>query len=1774
VICSAVTLVSGQATCTTSALAIGAHSITAVYSGDAYNAPSTSGVLTQTVNAAVTVPGAPTIGIATAGDMQVTVTFTAPASDGGSAITTYTATSLPGGTTGTCAAPCTSITVSGLTDGVAYAFTVTATNSVGTGPASAPSNGVTPAAATTTTLGSAPDPSFFGQNVTFTASVNGSVPTGTVTFSDGATPLCTAVGLVSVKGLVSATCTTAALSIGGHPITAAYSGDANNAASTSGVLTQTVNAAATLPGAPTIGTATAGDGQATVMFAAPAANGSSPITSFTATSSPGNFTGACLPKCASITVTGLTDGVAYTFTVTAANSVGTGPASAASNSVTPSQPAPYIINTIAGGSIGDGAPATTAPFAFPDGAAVDANGNLYIADTSNNRIRMVAAATGIITTVAGSGNQGFSGDGGPASSASINGPSGMAVDANGNLYFADQGNERIRMIAAATGIISTVAGSGKGGFGGDGGAATSAILDQPQGVAVDANGNLFIADTNNNRIREVVAATGIITTVAGGGNAKGTFYGDGGAATQALLYFPTGVAFDTNENLYIADSGNNRIRIVAAATGIINTIAGGGKGTFSGDGGAATAASLNAPYGVAVDASDNLYIADSSNNRIRMVAASSGIITTIAGDGTASFSGDGGAATSASLDFPVALIIDASGNVYIVDQNNCAIRKVTSVTGIITTIAGNGSPGFFGDGAAATSSGLSFPNGVAADPSGNQFIADTLDNRIRRVAVATGIITTVAGNGTRGFSGDGGAATNATLSIPKALAVDANDNLYFSDGDFRVRMVASATGTITTVAGNGTPGFGGDGGAATAASLNGVTGVAVDANHNLYIADVGNSRIRMVAAATGIITTVVGNGTRGFSGDGGIATAASLGSPYAVALDANNNLYLADRDNSRIRMVAAATGIITTIAGNGTPGSCCDGGLATSAELYDPIGVAVDATGNLYIADAKLTRIREVAAATGIITTIAGNGTAGFSGDGGLAVNAEMEVPDGVAVDGSGNLFIADTSNNRIREVFIATQRPPASITAINGSGQSAAVNSAFAVNLQSIVKDSVGTPVQGASVTFTLPAAGASGTFGGQTTATVITGAGGIATAPALTANLIIGNWTATASVVGVATPATFALTNVAGPPAAIAASAGTPQATLTTTLFPSMLDATVTDAYGNPVSGASVMFNVPLAGASGTFPGNFKTVTLPTNAAGVAATPVTANGIAGAFTATAKVGAVAPANFALTSVLRAGTAILPLSGTPQTTTVGQPYAQTLQAKVTNGAGNPIPGLTVTFTLPAGAISGTFPGNVRTFTALTDALGEVTSPVITATNRAGTFIAHASVVGVAPASFSLTNAPGAPATITATVGGQMTAVYMQFARALAARVLDNLGNAVPGQTVTFMLPATNPNATFAGGGNPVTGITNAAGIATSPLLTANAIVGAYTATATLAGVAVPANFLLTNTVGANATATIVSGTPQSTTVLMPFGQTLQVVVHDALSRPIEGVNVTFTVLGGAAAAIFAPPNVRTVVVPTDATGLAATPLATATKIAGTYPVRATAAGIAGFLTFNLTNTPSAQTNAVSNGVGAQTAIVNQPYAKAPSVRVTDAYGNRVPNVSVTFTVPTMGATGTFAGSGSSFTIATDATGIATSPVVTANSTIGVWNVTSVVTGIVAPVNFGMRNLLDPSATITATSPPESTPKGTNFPQPLTAIVKDHLGNPITGVTVTFAMPSQALSAHFNPGNTFVMTAPTDSTGVASTVLKTIKATATPGTYSPTATIGVGAPATFSLTNQ
>ena len=558
-------------------------------------------------------------------------------------------------------------------------------------------------------------------------------------------------------------------------------------------------------------------------------------------------------------------------------------------------------------------------------------------------------------------------------------------------------------------LISSVA----GGLGQSIGVAASSVeIPAPWMVAADASGNIYFtasqfsaAPTDSLRSVRLVGkvdTNGILTKLAG----------------TSQFFNPYGIAADAAGNVYVSDM---EVIYKIAPTGWISRVAGTGQYGYSGDNGPALKATFGGAYGLAVDRSGNLYIADANNGCIRKVSTA-GIITTVAGNGTLGYSGDNGPATAAQLNEPYAVAIDASGNIFVADTYNNRIRKI-STAGVISTVAGTGSLGFNGDHIPATQANIWSPDALAVDAAGNLYVGSAADYRVRVVST-DGMITTIAGNGIAGFGGDGGPATSAPLfGWFNGVAVDPAGNVYFCDAS-RIRKVSK--GIISTLAGGGM----GDGGAAPLAGSVSTGFLAIDTGGNVYLSSGINNRVRRISAA-GTISTVAGTGEFGNTGDGGPAVSARLAQPSGIAIDASGNLFIANVGNHTVRKVNIA-GTITTIAGAGFQGYFGDNGPATAAYLNSPMGIAADASGNLYIADTWNQVIRKVDAA-GKITTYAGTGTAGFSGDNGPARAAHLNYPQGVAVDGSGDVIIADSSNNRIRKVVV--DGTITTLTTYNGEG-------------------------------------------------------------------------------------------------------------------------------------------------------------------------------------------------------------------------------------------------------------------------------------------------------------------------------------------------------------------------------------------------------------------------------------------------------------------------------------------------------------------------------------------------------------------------------------------------------------------------------------------------------------------------------------------------------------------------------------------------------------------
>lgn len=751
-------------------------------------------------------------------------------------------------------------------------------------------------------------------------------------------------------------------------------------------------------------------------------------------------------------------------------------------------------------------------------------------------------------------------------------------------------------------------------------------------------------------------------------------------------------------------------------------------------------------------------------------------------------------------------------------------------------------------------------------------------------------------------------------------------------------------------------------------------------------------------------------------------------------------------------------------------------------------------------------------------------------------------------------------------------QATASSIAVSSGSNQSAKISTAFAAPLKAIVKDSNGNPVSGVLVTFTAPATGASGTFAGSVN-TATTDATGVATSAVFTANDKIGAYSVQATASGAnntTLSATFSLTNTVGNPASIAVSSGSPQSAAVNGAFAS-LKALVKDAGGNPVPSALVTFTAPASGASGTFAGGVNTAT--TDASGIATAPVfTANNTTGGpYNVVASVTAnnqTFTTNFALTNTAGTPASIAVVSGANQSATVKTAFANPLKAVVKDANGAVLSGITVTFTVVPNSGAG---GSFAQSTAVTDANGVATSSALTANATAGTFKVTASTGASVSVDFTqLTNNPGAAATIELSSGsGQSAQITKAFTNPLKALVKDADGNVVPNVSVTFTAPGSGASGTFAGGQATAAANTDSAGIATSPVFTANSTEGTYNVSAKVTNnQALTVNFSLTNTKGSPSSISVSAGSNQSAKIKTQFAAPLKVEVKDAGGNLLSGVTVTFTInANNGASATFASGNTAV----TDASGIATSSAITANDKVGAFTVTAqAAAGVT--TTFNLTNlTGDAATITVVSGNN-QSADAGAAFAAPLKVQVTDAGGNPVPSVVVTFTAPGSGQSATFAGGQKTAT--TDSTGTATSAVLTANNTAGSYTIAASA-GAATPATFNLTNKsLAATALTVFDGTPQSTAKGSTFAKQFKAKVADQFGNPVAGVTITFTAPSTGASGTFANGQ-ITTTAVSDASGIATASAFTANSTASPAgqQYSVTA-VGPSLPAiSFLLTN-
>ncbi len=646
---------------------------------------------------------------------------------------------------------------------------------------------------------------------------------------------------------------------------------------------------------------------------------------------------------------------------------------------------PIMVETLAGtGTAGfmDGA-GNVAQFNVPVGIAVDGLGNVYVGGRGNGRIRKITSG-GVVSTFAGTGTQGFMD--GVANVAQFNIPRGVALDASGNLYVGDLNNNRIRKITSG-GVVSTFAGTGTAGF--MDGAGNVAQFNGPHGVVVDGSEFVYVADGVNDRIRKITPG-GVVSTLAGTGT-RGFM---DGAGNVAQFNNPRGVAVDSSGNVYVADRGNSRIRKITPG-GVVSTFAGTGTAGFMD--GAGNVAQFHYPIGIALDSIGNIYVADNGNNRIRKITPG-GMVSTLAGtgikaDGTAGGGFMDGAGNVAQFHAPGGVAVDSVGNVYVADRSNHRIRRLIIESPIIDPICTNGTP---------STAKVFFAN-TEKCVSCNSFYTLKRDKTCAPVSVST-----LAGTGSYGFMD--GAVYVAKFSSPIGVAVDSSGFVYVGDNDnHRIRKITSG-GVVSTLAGTGTQGF--MDGAGNVAQFNFPAGVVVDGSGNVYVADTDNNRIRKITSG-GVVSTLAGTGTAGDMN--GAGTVAEFRQPREVAVDGSDNVYVTDAGNHRICKISTnfmGVIVVSTLAGTGIAGSM--DGAGNVAQFNGPRGVAVDDSGFVYVTDSSNDRIRKITSG-GMVSMLAGTGTTG-SMDGAGNV-AQFNYPNGVAVDNSGNVYVADNGNNRIRKI-------------------------------------------------------------------------------------------------------------------------------------------------------------------------------------------------------------------------------------------------------------------------------------------------------------------------------------------------------------------------------------------------------------------------------------------------------------------------------------------------------------------------------------------------------------------------------------------------------------------------------------------------------------------------------------------------------------------------------------------------------------------------------------
>ncbi|MBI5178325.1 MAG: fibronectin type III domain-containing protein [Nitrospinae bacterium] len=919
---------------------------------------------TTSTTATSSVPSAPTGVAATAGNAQATVSWTAVT--GATSYNVYYSATSGAGTGGTKVTGHTSgNAITGLTNGTTYYFVVTAVNAAGESTASSQVS-ATPQVPTP----SAP------------TSVSATAGDGRVAVSWTAVTGATS---YNVYYSVTAGAGTAGTKVTGHTSGSAITGLTNGTtyyfvvtavnAGGEGAFSTQVSATpqVSAPSSPTGVAATAGNAQATVSWTAV-----SGATSYNVYYSPTSGAGTGGTKVTGHTsgnaITGLTNGTTYYFVVTAVNAGGE---SASSSQVfaTPAylmgggvQNGGLILNnastvavsTLAGTALSAGttdATGTVARFGRPYGITSDGT-NLFVADQTNNTIRKIVIATGVVTTIAGSGTAASTD--GTGTLASFNSPTGITTDGT-NLFVTDLAGNTVRKIVISTGVVTTVAGSGIAAL--TDGTGTAASFSTPNGIVTDG-ANLFVADQANNVVRKIVISTGVVTTFATGFTA------------------PRGITTD-GTNLFIANSGGNIIQKIVISTGAVTTVAGSGAaGSADGTG---TAATFKLPVGITTDGT-NLYVVDNNNHTIRKIVISTGVVTTIAGAALTSGSTDG-TGTAARFKNPLGVTTNGS-NLFVADGSNFTVRKIVPLMGgavpkplasggVVTTFAG--SAGISGStDATGTAARFTTPNGITTDGA-NLYVVDFGNYTIRKIVISTGAVTTIAGSAGVTGSADG-TGTAATFNGPTSITTDGT-NLYVADFyNNTIRMIVISSGVVTTLAGAaGTSGFTNATGAA--ARFNGPWGITMDGTY-LYVAEANNQAIRKVEIATGIVTTV----------------ASSLNSPRAITTD-GTYLYVTEYASNAVDKILIATGATAT--------------LASGSGFNSPHGIVTDGT-NLYVDNLVGHQVHKVVIATGVVTTFAGSGTAGSTDATGTS--AQFNGPVGITTDGT-SLYLTDATNRTIRKI-------------------------------------------------------------------------------------------------------------------------------------------------------------------------------------------------------------------------------------------------------------------------------------------------------------------------------------------------------------------------------------------------------------------------------------------------------------------------------------------------------------------------------------------------------------------------------------------------------------------------------------------------------------------------------------------------------------------------------------------------------------------------------------